>query len=87
VKPFFTPRGFAVRALVIVVAFAVVHALGWREETRFLSGTKANALEGLVYALLYFSTVLVAPTLVLGAAIFAALERLACGKREETKNV
>jgi phosphotransferase system glucose/maltose/N-acetylglucosamine-specific IIC component len=76
VKLFVSPRGFLVRALLIALAFGVVHALGWREETRFLSGTPASLRLGVFYLFFYFAFVLVAPTLVLGAGIFAVLERL-----------
>lgn len=86
-KLYFSPRGFLVRALLIAVAFAVVHVLGWREETRFLSGTPASASLGAIYAFIYFGFVLIAPTLVLAAGIFAVLERLACGRDEEGRHV
>jgi hypothetical protein len=76
---FVSPRGYLVRALLIAVAFALVHALGWRQETRFLSGTPAAVVPGLIYLCLYFAFVLGAPALVLGAGIFAVMERRARG--------
>jgi hypothetical protein len=78
-----SPRTFVVWALVIALAFGFAHAVGWREETRFLSGTPASVLQGLVYALLYFAFVLIAPTLVIAGGILAVLERLGCVRREE----
>ena len=73
----FTPSGFLARAAAIVLAFGLAHALGWREETRFLSGTPANAKLGALYLLLYFGAVLVAPSLAFGAAFLALFDRRA----------
>lgn len=82
-----SPLGFLGTALVIVCVFCVTHLLGWREETRFLSGTSAAVHQGLVYLLAYFAFVLVAPTLVLGAGVFALLERVTGGRGEESPHV
>ena len=83
----FSPGGFLVRALLVALAFGIVHVLGWREETRFLSGTPASALEGVLYLLAYFAFVLLAPTLVLGAGILAVLDALAARKPQEKPHV
>jgi hypothetical protein len=82
-----TPRGLLERALLVAVAFGAVHGLGWREETRFLSGTPGNAIEGVLYLLAYFGFVLVLPTLVLAASILALLDRLAAPRPEEKPHV
>ena len=71
-----SPRGLLVRALLIALAFEVVHALGWRDETRFLSGTPGSARLGILYVFLYFAFVLIAPALVLAGGVLAILERL-----------
>jgi hypothetical protein len=74
---FFLPRGWLVRAAVIVLAWLLMHLLGWREDTRIISGTSlpndfAGALgvfRGVAYLLAYFAAVVVAPILVIGAGI------------------
>ena len=70
-------------ATVIMVAFAIVHALGWREFTTVLSGTipKDNpeaeaAFKGLAYMAAYFAAVLVAPICLIATAISYGLGRL-----------
>ena len=79
-RPLVSPRSFVVLAVVIAVLFGVAHAAGLREHTSILSGTDhaaGSATLGLLYALLYFAFVLGAPILILAAAIFWALSRLA----------
>ena len=69
-----SPRGFAVAALGLAAAFLVLHVLGFREETRFLSGTPANVTQGMLYAVFYFLFVLVVPILVIAAGLGALLD-------------
>ena len=72
-----TPRGWIVRALLILIVLATLHLLGWRDDTRIISGTgspkdlagQLAALRGVTYGLVYFAGVIVAPILILGAAI------------------
>jgi hypothetical protein len=72
-----TPRGWIVRAAVIVLAWLLMHLLGWRDDTRIISGTSLpndfagvlGAFRGVAYLLAYFAAVVVAPTLVIGAGI------------------
>ena len=71
-----TPRGLLVRAALFAAAFGVVHVLGWREETRFLSGTPSNVTLGVIYGFFYFAFVLGVPTLVIGAGVLAIVERV-----------
>ena len=79
----FSPQGFVVRALILAVLFALCQALGWREHTTFLSGTAASAgtdantsaVLGLVYMAAYFGFVLLAPILLIAAAIFLGFNR------------
>jgi hypothetical protein len=75
VRVTFSPRGFLVVAAALAAIFLGAHLLGWREETRFLSGTPAEPLFGLVYLIFHFAFVLVVPALVLGAGLFFVLER------------
>ena len=79
-----SPKGFLVRAFWLVVFFAVCHAAGLREHTTFLSGTAASAdgnvnssaVFGMIYLCAYFGFVLVAPILVLAAAMLMSWQRL-----------
>jgi len=77
------PRALLFHATVIVIAFGIFHALGWREFTTVLSGTipadnsAAEAgFKALAYMASYFGTALVAPILIIAAAIQFGLERL-----------
>jgi len=72
-----TPLRLFSAALIVAGALAGAHALGWRDETRFLSGTPASLERGALYALLWFGAVLGAPVLALAAALLAVFERLA----------
>jgi hypothetical protein len=79
-----TTRGWVVRALLILAMLAVLYLLGWRADTRIISGTGAPkdlagelaALRGVIYGLVYFLGVIVAPILILGAGIRWVLEHV-----------
>ncbi|MCX7010429.1 MAG: hypothetical protein NTY53_24840 [Kiritimatiellaeota bacterium] len=79
-----TPAGLAARAAVLLLGFAIIHALGWREHTTFLSGTTTTAaisretaaVLGVIYICAYLGAVVVAPILLLASALLAALRRL-----------
>lgn len=73
---FRTPRGLVLRALYLALLFGIVHLLGLREYTTFLSGTPARqtsltltAILGSIYALTYLAAILIAPILVIAAGI------------------
>ena len=77
------PRALLFHATVIVIAFGIFHALGWREFTTVLSGTipadnsSAEAgFKALAYMASYFASVLLAPILLIAAAIQFVLKRL-----------
>jgi len=81
-----SPGALVVSAAVMAGVFVICHLAGWRENTSFLCGTPPAGesaglaiLLGLVYALSYFALVVLAPILVLAAAIFGVLLRLWCG--------
>ena len=84
-------KGFLIRAAIICGVFAICHLLGLREYTSVLCGTppsgwmsrEMGAFFGLLYILLYFAVVLVVPVLVIGAGVFAALQRLLPAKEKE----
>ncbi|HVT89719.1 MAG TPA: hypothetical protein VHD56_12760 [Tepidisphaeraceae bacterium] len=79
-----SPRGWFVRAVIIILAFAVFHLLGWRDDTRFISGTSTvpqmngdwTAIRGLIYAFCYFAAVIVAPIMLIAAGLMAIMHRL-----------
>jgi len=57
------------RAIILVVAFAILHVVGGREAVGFLSGTlpddRGVPLLGALYLLAWFGVVIVAPILVI----------------------
>ena len=69
-------------AVLLLALFGTLHRLGWRDDTAILSGTssptggRAMAIRGVLYALSYFSAVVVAPILLLGAGIDAMIRRI-----------
>jgi hypothetical protein len=78
-----TPRGLIVRAIYLVLLFGIVHLLGLREYTTFLSGTVARqtsltttAILGSVYALSYLAAILIAPILVMAAGLLKLWQHL-----------
>ena len=63
--PLFSARGFALRAVELLVLFLLLHLLGIRRYTGFLCGTFAGgyggAFAGVFYVLLYLTSVVLAP--------------------------
>jgi hypothetical protein len=78
----FSPRGFLLRALGLAAAYALCELAGLREYTTFLSGTAAggrwetSVVWGITYIFVYLGIVLVAPILVIGAALLHGWQRL-----------
>jgi membrane protein implicated in regulation of membrane protease activity len=80
---FFSPRGFLLRALLIAAVFLAVHLAGLRDYTSVLNGTvgpgsagwKLSAFLGLAYLAIYMAFVILAPVLILAAAILALCQR------------
>ena len=75
---FFTPKGLAIRAMVLVLVYLVLHAVGLREYVTVFSGTSPTgklellpAVFGASYAIAYLGAVVIAPILTLAAALFA----------------
>ena len=72
-----SPKDLAQRALVFCVAFASAHLLGLRDFTSIVNGTTGStgmsfeqaAARGIVYLLLYMAVVVLAPILLIAAAI------------------
>jgi len=77
-------RAWCVVAALLVVAWAMAHGLGWRDDTRIISGTGVPSggavLRGVAYAASYFAGVVVAPILVIAAGLRAAGSRIAGGR-------
>jgi hypothetical protein len=74
---FKTPLRLAATGLIILAAFLILHALGWRSHTSFFSGTVSDqgssAAKALAYAALYFLAWFVAPVYFLAALIHLIL--------------
>ncbi len=74
---FLSPKDLLLRAAAIAVFFLIAHLTGLREDTSFLSGTvsapdlgwRQTAFGGLIYLILYFAFVLLAPILLLAALL------------------
>jgi hypothetical protein len=80
-----SPTGFLISAAVIVTLYLIVHLLDFRVETTVLSGTAPSGADGLarglIYIGLYFASVVVAPILVIAAAVLKALELVTARSR------
>jgi hypothetical protein len=80
-RGFLSSKAMVSWAAAILITFAILHALGWREFTSVISGTiprGASSMEAsvkaLAYMAAYFGAVLVAPILIIAAAIRLGLE-------------
>jgi len=76
-----TARTLIAVALVMAALFGLLHALGWRSDVAFFSGTwsddgqrELSLVRGVSYVLGYLGFVVVAPTLAI-AAILLEIER------------
>jgi hypothetical protein len=82
-SPFKEVRGFLILAAVNGLIFGIAHLAGLREYTTMISGTPigrdalVSAALCVTYVLAYFGWVVVAPILVLTAAILAGWGKLA----------
>jgi len=84
----FNPSSLLLRAAFLLVVFATFHIVGWRDDTRILSGTSlpsdSAVVRGLLYAAAYFTAVIICPILILTAAIQTAMQRIfVSGNRTE----
>ena len=76
------PAGWLGSAVLFLTVFAVLHFLGWRDDTSFLTGTvptkgaDAMVLRGMLYSVAYLAAVIVSPILILAASLRMVLERL-----------
>jgi hypothetical protein len=82
---FFTPKDFLCRAFVICLAYLGAHLAGLREYTSILNGTAGSLAAGrelsdflgVLFIIVYLAFIILAPSLVLAAAILAVWRRLA----------
>ena len=80
--PILSPMGLVVWAVFVALGFAVVHTLGWRDHTTFLSGTPASAgggahqseVRGMTYLALYFAVVLPVPIMGIAAGLLVLID-------------
>jgi len=80
-------RAAVLVAGIIVLAFGVVHVAGLRDDVAVLSGAvgrPGQAAGGVLYALLYFVTVIVAPVLVVSAGLHRVLSVLWSRRHRQT---
>ena len=74
-----SPAGSVAHAVLILGVFATLHLLGWRDDTRILSGTSLPSsgavFRGFLYSAAYFAAVILSPILLLAGAIQAAIQR------------
>ena len=81
----FSPGGMALRAIELAVIFVMLHLLGIRRYTSVLCGTfgagYGGAFAGMLYVLFYLASVVLAPILIIAAAIWGAYNRVT-GKKE-----
>jgi hypothetical protein len=81
---FLCPKGLLLRAAIIAIAFAVLHALGCRENTSIICGTWPagqtpgmwTAGMGVAYILLYFGFILATPIFLLAGCMMFAWQYL-----------
>lgn len=77
-----SPCGLAARAGLLAAVYLVCEVAGLRDYATFLSGTEqastwsATVLGGVAYLAAYFGAVLLAPILLLTAALLGAWERI-----------
>jgi hypothetical protein len=77
------PRAFVFRAVIIVAAFAICHVAGLRAYTGVLCGMQSFAgesstlavMKGILYAMLYIATVVLAPIFIIAAGLLFSFGR------------
>ncbi|MDD3148750.1 MAG: hypothetical protein PHD82_15755 [Candidatus Riflebacteria bacterium] len=82
----FSAWGFVFRALLIIFVFGLLHLLGLREYTSFISGTTSgnyHDLLGMTYFLFYALAVFVAPVFLLASAFMAIVSHFFASKQAD----
>ena len=76
----FSGWGFLSRGLLIIAVFLLLHLLGLREYTSFISGTTSGGwgdLLGITYFILYSLAVFLAPVLIIATVFMKILSSFA----------
>lgn len=76
----FSGWGFLSRGLLIIAVFSLLHLLGLREYTSFISGTTSGGwgdLLGITYFILYSLAVFLAPVLIIATGFMKILSSFA----------
>jgi len=79
----FAPSGLVARAVFVVLVFVILHTIGWRAYTTALSGTSptgqqigySDMLKMVAYVLSYLFATVLAPILLIAAAVLSLLTR------------
>lgn len=85
----FSARFFLWRGLTLIAVFVIAHLFGLREYTTFISGTtesvstgiQTSAFLGTAYIVLYLGCVVVAPILILAAALLMLWQTFVTGRK------
>ncbi len=85
---FFGPRCLGLSVILLLLAFAAFHGLGWRVNTSLLSGTcvdyenpGSGQAQGVVYIVSYVATVVLVPIFVISAGIQGVFRRFLRSKK------
>lgn len=83
--PFFSPKGFFLRACEIMIVFGILSAVGFQKYVGALFGTAySGSLSagvyfirtlGITYGIFYFAALLLAPILLIASILFWCLEK------------
>ena len=83
-------RWFIIGALLCILAFSLVHLLGFREYTSFLSGTgslkEEDIVNGMVYIVMYAGFVIAAPVLLIAACLLKIFVSVKWPEKHEQTN-
>ena len=79
---------FLVGALICILAFGLVHLLGFRANTSFLSGTgsikEEEITNGIIYIIMYAGFVILAPVLLIAAGLLKVFISVKCFGKKKT---
>jgi hypothetical protein len=88
---FLSPKDFVRHAVLVLAVFALVHLCGLREYTSVLNGTtgavgmdmETATLLGVGYVLVYLAAILLAPILLIAAALVAVWQKITARKQSQ----
>ncbi len=87
----FTPSGLVARAVILFLAFVLLHAMGFRHYTTVLSGTSPTGgpvgmfevIVATTYMVSYFGVTVAAPILLIASLVLNLLQRLYGASHEQ----